>query len=266
MDLHSRQNASDAFVNLRDSWSLGARQFRTFVPKRRPSLHETRCELWIAGLFLIELFRHSCYSTIQIGMVEALPFDLSFYLALKEHQKDNKGYTRIKIKDIKAAKVKSRGIKFQALVITDIGYDWTWGLDELRVDWLLGDAPRPDKISFASHHDTIPMCQMCQGQMGPSHWWIDLHGGRPAPDVRDTLDSARCAEGRCAHGNWRQHMTRHNVRLASHAATGHALGPGICCGTSVAAGQNAHRGYGYMIHHWETREHPETISHNAEHK
>jgi len=58
-------------------------------------------------------------------MVEALPFDLSFYLALKEHQKDNKGYTRIKIKDIKAAKVKSRDIKFQALVITDIGYDWT---------------------------------------------------------------------------------------------------------------------------------------------
>lgn len=36
-------------------------------------------------------------------MVEALPFDLSFYLALKEHQKDNKGYKRIKIKDIKAA-------------------------------------------------------------------------------------------------------------------------------------------------------------------
>ena len=77
---------------------------------------------------------------------------------------------------------------------------------------------------------------------------------------------ARCVEGSCAHGNWRQHMTRHNVRLASHPATGHALGPGICCGTSVAAGQNAHRGYGYMIHHWETREHPETISHNAEHK
>ena len=44
-------------------------------------------------------------------------FDLSFYLALKEHQKDNKGYKRIKIKDIKAAKVKSRNIKFQALVL-----------------------------------------------------------------------------------------------------------------------------------------------------
>ena len=66
---------------------------------------------------------------MQIGMVEALPFDLSFILAFKEHQEDNKGYKRIKIKDIKAAKGKSRDIKFQALIIRgyDVGYDCICG-------------------------------------------------------------------------------------------------------------------------------------------
>ena len=117
------------------------------------------------------------------------------------------------------------------------------------------------KFFRMSWYDTnVPNVPRPNGALALVNW---LTWGQASPGC---ARYARCVEGSCAHGNWRQHMTHHNVRLASHAATGHALGPGICCGTSVAAGQNAHRGYGYMIHHWETREHPETISHNAEHK